>query len=235
MRGALNNTKRVKLFWDIDGTLIRTNGAAAIPFRNAVSKHFGFDITLDRKKLSGFTDYEIIEALALDNKFEINDQIFERILEDYSAQLPESLIAGNALQINSVFDVLSEFELILDFENAIATGNCKKGALAKLRHTKLDKFFENDNIFHATTNAKSREEVVFSAKKSLKKDQFGLIIGDSPKDIIAARRNGLKVLAVSTGLHSFNDLEKFSPDHLLKNDYSHEEIVESILKISSFD
>ena len=32
----VNNAVQIKLFWDIDGTLLRTNGAAAIPFADAV-------------------------------------------------------------------------------------------------------------------------------------------------------------------------------------------------------
>ena len=55
--------KKVKLFWDIDGTLLRTNGAAALPFAKAVSEYAGVEVIIDRKKLSGFTDYEIAISL----------------------------------------------------------------------------------------------------------------------------------------------------------------------------
>ncbi len=52
-----SSNKRVRIFWDIDGTLIRTNGAAALPFKNAIMNYLGSSIEFDRKKLSGFTDY----------------------------------------------------------------------------------------------------------------------------------------------------------------------------------
>ena len=48
-----------KLFWDIDGTLLRTNGAAAEPYAFAASKLIGKEIIIDRKQMSGLTDYEI--------------------------------------------------------------------------------------------------------------------------------------------------------------------------------
>ena len=55
--------KKIKIFWDIDGTLLQTHGAAALPFANAVSKFAGQEVKIERKKLSGFTDYEIAQYL----------------------------------------------------------------------------------------------------------------------------------------------------------------------------
>ena len=55
--------KKTKIFWDIDGTLLQTHGAAAVPFANAVSKFAGYEVQIERKKLSGFTDYEIAQYL----------------------------------------------------------------------------------------------------------------------------------------------------------------------------
>ncbi len=55
--------KNAKIFWDIDGTLLQTHGAAAVPFANAVSKIGGQEVQIERKKFSGFTDYEIAQYL----------------------------------------------------------------------------------------------------------------------------------------------------------------------------
>ena len=52
----VNNAIQIKLFWDIDGTVLRTNGAAAIPFADAVKNFTGSQVTIDRQVLSGFTD-----------------------------------------------------------------------------------------------------------------------------------------------------------------------------------
>ena len=63
MINELKLLKKVKLFWDIDGTLLKTNGAAALPFAKAVSEYASVEVIIDRKKLSGFTDYEIAISL----------------------------------------------------------------------------------------------------------------------------------------------------------------------------
>ena len=39
-----NKSPNFKLFWDIDGTLLRTNGAAAKPFALAASELIGKEI-----------------------------------------------------------------------------------------------------------------------------------------------------------------------------------------------
>jgi phosphoglycolate phosphatase-like HAD superfamily hydrolase len=76
--------KKFRLFWDIDGTLIRTNGAAAIPFKNAISNFLKHEFDLDRKKFSGFTDFEIIQSLVKNYGFKINNEDIEKILENYA-------------------------------------------------------------------------------------------------------------------------------------------------------
>lgn len=211
-----NVDKKVRIFWDIDGTLIRTNGAAAIPFRKAVADYFGTEVSLDRKRLSGFTDYEIIRTLANDMNFQINKNDIERILNNYSRNLPNSLIDGQATPINNISTVLGELKNSLLFENAVATGNCKAGSLIKLQHTGLLEFFEEKNIFHSSLDFESRDEVLHKAKYSLLDNQVGIVVGDSPKDILSAKNNSMKIFAVATGMHNYEELLAYKPDQILE-------------------
>ena len=43
------------------------------------------------------------------------------------------------------------------------------------------------------------------------------VIGDTPQDIIHARKAGAKVVAVATGGHSFEELAQHSPDLLVNS------------------
>lgn len=215
---ALEDTdhKKVRIFWDIDGTLIRTNGAAATPFKRAVADYFGVDVSLDRKRFSGFTDYEIIRTLSNDFNFQIATKDIEKILKNYCEKLPSSLIEGQALSIDNVSTVLSELKNSTLFENAVATGNCRAGSLIKLRHTGLLQFFKEENIFNASLEFESRDEVLQKAKTSLAGDQFGIVVGDSPKDISSAKKNSMKVFAIATGMHSYEELLVHNPDRILE-------------------
>ena len=227
-----NVDKKVRIFWDIDGTLIRTNGAAAIPFKNAIMNFIGSSIELDRKKLSGFTDYEIIQAIFADLKLEVEVSQIEEILSEYTTNLPNSLKVGNVIRINSISDVLMELENSSQFENAIATGNCYPGAVTKLNHVGLLKYFKPEHIFHANLQHTSRDQIIESAKKSLIPGQMGIIVGDSPKDIASAQKNNLKVLAVATGMHSEEDLLNIQKINVVRTNWEKNELLEAIYKIS---
>jgi phosphoglycolate phosphatase-like HAD superfamily hydrolase len=227
-----NELKKFRLFWDIDGTLIRTNGAAAIPFKAAVAKHFGFNVSLDRKRFSGFTDYEIIEALARDNGLEIDNKTVDQILEDYASSLQSSFRTGQVETVNTITEVLENLQTFGNFENAIVTGNCKMGARIKLKYFDLLKFFKDENIFHSSILNKTRDQILSNAKNSLPSFHVGIVIGDSPRDITAAKNNKMKILAVATGMHDSLDLFSYNPDCVLKKDWSSSEIIEAIRKIS---
>jgi phosphoglycolate phosphatase-like HAD superfamily hydrolase len=225
--------KRVRIFWDIDGTLIRTNGAAVIPFKNAIMNFLGSSIELDRKRLSGFTDYEIIQSVFLDLNTEIEIDQIDQILSDYTTNLPSSLKSGNAIKINKISEVLMELENSREFENAIATGNCYSGAITKLSHTDLLKFFKPEKIFHANHQNITRDQIIAYAKKSLTAGQVGIIVGDSPKDIASAQKNELKILAVATGMHSEEELLNIQKFNVVGRDWQKSELLDAIFEIAN--
>ena len=228
-----STNKKVRIFWDIDGTLIRTNGAAALPFKNAIMNFLGSSIEFDRKKLSGFTDYEIIQSIFVDLNREIDISEIDKILSEYSSNLPFNLKLGNAKQINEISEVLLELENSNQYENAIATGNCYLGAITKLRHIELINFFKPELLFHASPQNTSRDEIIAFAKMSLATGQVGIIIGDSPKDIASAQKNDLKVLAVATGMHSEEELRQIQKFNVVKENWQKNELLDAIHEIST--
>jgi phosphoglycolate phosphatase len=227
-----STNKKVRIFWDIDGTLIRTNGAAALPFKNAIMNFLGSSIDFDRKKLSGFTDYEIIQSIFVDLNREIDISEIDKILSEYSSNLAVNLELGKAKQINEISEVLLELENSNQYENAIATGNCYLGAITKLRHIELINFFKPELLFHASPQNTSRDEIIAFAKMSLTAGQVGIIVGDSPKDITSAQKNDLKVLAVATGMHSEEELRQIQKFNVVKENWQKNEMLDAIYKIS---
>ncbi len=232
MEADPSSYKKVRIFWDIDGTLIRTNGAAAIPLKNAIMNYLGTSIELDRKKLSGFTDYEIVQSIFKDLNEEIEISEIDKILAEYSSKLAINLEVGKAEQINEISEVLLELENSDEYENAIATGNCYLGAIAKLTHIDLIKYFKPEFLFHATPLNSSRDQIIATAKKSLGNNQLGIIVGDSPKDIASAKKNNLRVLAVATGMHSEEELRKIQKFNVVKGNWQKNELLEAIYEIS---
>lgn len=229
----VNNAVQIKLFWDIDGTLLRTNGAAAIPFADAVKNFTGTQVKIDRQALSGFTDYEIaLHIMGLTPEKE-NLQKVTKVLSFYTDRLSASLKVGRVEKIGEVEEVFKFLQGLPQVKLAIGTGNCYKGAVEKLNHVKLLQYFEPKNIFHASEENWNRDLVLLSAHKSLDQNQVGIVIGDSPKDILSAKSVKLKVIAVATGMHSREDLSQYSPNFILDHDWNYAELGEAIAKLTN--
>lgn len=225
--------KKVKLFWDIDGTLLRTNGAAAVPFAKAVSEFAGVDVFIDRKKLSGYTDYEIVISLLESVGAATDIKNITKILDNYTTQLPMALNDCMVERIGYIKEIL---EILLDNSNielAIGTGNCLQGARTKLNHVSLLAYFDDRNLFCASEDHWSRDLIIKNAKKSLMHDQVGIVIGDSPKDILSARASGLKNISVPTGGHSSSELSVYDPDLILNLDWSIDDLTQGIKKLTN--
>jgi phosphoglycolate phosphatase len=230
MQGVLDEHK-IKLFWDIDGTLLQTFGAAATPFAQAVSRFAGQDVQIERKKLSGFTDYEIARFL-LDSK-NIKPSLHEitKILTNYSQSLLDHLLNSEAKIIGGIHQSLTELSKMPNIELAIATGNFLGGAKVKLDFVQLSDFFDQKNLFCSTEKNWSRDLIINAAKKSLKANQYGVVIGDSLRDILSAKNSNLPVIAVATGAHSQIELLELNPDYLLEENWSHEDLISALSEI----
>jgi len=225
---AILDEHKIKLFWDIDGTLLHTFGAAAIPFAQAVSRFAGQDVQIERKKLSGFTDYEIARFLLDSKNIKPSLREITEILTNYSQCLLEHLQNSEAKIIKGIYHSLTELSKMPNIELAIATGNFLEGAKIKLDFVQLSDFFDRRNLFCSTEKNWSRDLIINAAKKSLKSNQYGVVIGDSIRDILSAKNSNLPVVAVATGAHSQIELLELNPDYLLEENWSHEDLISAL-------
>jgi phosphoglycolate phosphatase-like HAD superfamily hydrolase len=69
------------------------------------------------------------------------------------------------------------------------------------------------------------------AFKSLDLNQVGIVIGDSPRDIEVAKKSNLKVVAVTSGAHTKNELMVHGPDAILDNDWGIKELIKVLNSI----
>ena len=221
-----------KLFWDIDGTLLRTNGAAAKPFAFAASELIGKEIIIDRKQMSGLTDYEIAKKLLESSNKKIDLKKISRMLDVYCELLPESLKVGNVEKVGKISETLEILSGIKTIKISIGTGNCLSGLNVKLSHVELLHFFDLDDIFYASEINWSRELIMEQAFKSLDLNQVGIVIGDSPRDIEVAKKSNLKVVAVTSGAHTKNELIVHGPDAILDSNWGLNELLNVLNNIT---
>ncbi len=222
----------IELIWDIDGTLLNTRGLGAAPFCEAFTDHTSLPAVIDKKKLSGFTDFEI--ALSLMKDVGLREDIFlaEKILNTFANKLELILATEPPTILGDVLSALEHIKTSESLTNSIGSGNFLKGAIVKLKSAGLLDFFKNSEFFVATTELWDRNAIIESAANT-RTEYRKLVIGDSPRDISSARNSGLKVLAISTGQHSYDELLELAPDYILDSDWKLSDFLEIIDEFES--
>jgi phosphoglycolate phosphatase-like HAD superfamily hydrolase len=209
------------LLFDIDGTLLRAGGAGRRAFTRAMEDLTGpvaEPVTLMR--FDGMTDRLIVrEALALSDRA-FDPALAEAILTRYLHHLPGELDSPGFRVLPGAAGTLA----LLQARRAaigLCTGNLALGARLKLRHGGLDGFFDwspaGMHGFAEDGEARPRlvEAAVARVSASLRRPvppSQVLIIGDTPRDVTAAREVGCAVLCVATGNFDAAALRACRPD-----------------------
>ncbi len=214
------------LLFDIDGTLIDTEGAGLISLEEGMFSAFP-DLSgkpFPPLDLGGATDGSVVaflfESFELDDHPENRTRFFDSYLTALKGRLKSFEKEGKGRLLPGVVPLLEALAMCPDrMTLGILTGNTAEGAKAKLRHYGVDHHF----VFgaygddHADRNALGpialrRAEVDHGLKFEPAKV---VVIGDTPKDVICARAFGARVIAVATGASSHQDLAATDPDMLL--------------------
>jgi len=205
------------LFWDIDGTLLKTAKAGLYAFEEAVSESLNKKIDFTTIKTAGMTDYYIshqILLLATGRKPSVHEIC--NLVSLYEKVLPSHLAARKGHLTPSVKDILLYLQQQSDYICLILTGNTEFGAKAKLRQYGLDGFFDFSSSAFCD-NCYNRREISKQALAKLQQNypQVPLdqvyVIGDTPNDIDCGKAIGAQTIAVATGRYTLEELQDHSP------------------------
>jgi len=221
------------LLFDIDGTLISTDGMAGKLMLKALEEEVRQPVKYELKVFVGSTDRLILKQFIENSQFEPDhlESAIDRVLKRYLLYLDEQMNLPSYVKILPGVNEL--LRRVADDNNillGLVTGNIKAGAYAKLKLASLDKFFP---IGAFGDDAIERNKLpAFAIKRAgdFYQTQFSpadiWIIGDSPKDIECAKANQLRSLAVASGWHTVEELKPFRPDILLSDLGKTAEVIE---------
>jgi phosphoglycolate phosphatase-like HAD superfamily hydrolase len=207
---------RLVLF-DIDGTLIHTNGAGVKAFAKVFETEFKATDGFERLKFAGRTDVSLVREFFSFHNIEPTPENFSRFFERYVFWLDYILSHGECEICPGVLEFIRELRALAQPPLiGLLTGNLRLGAEIKLRHRNLWTEFEtgafaDDHEERDHIAAVARDRGGRLLRKELRGDEV-LVIGDTPLDIRCARAIGAKVLAVATGSYSLEDLHRHAPD-----------------------
>ena len=201
--------------FDIDGTLLNCSDAVHyFAFCDALSALAGRPLNLDGVTAHGNTDVGILrDALRLANVPE----------EQWRPRLGETRTAmGRFVEKRAeefCIAVLPGVERALDHLRSrgallgVATGNLERIGRLKLAHCGLLERFD----FGGFSDGYEYRSDVFRGALDKAYELAGpkasvCVFGDTPEDVRAARANGLDIIAIASGIYSYDALQAEAPD-----------------------
>ncbi|HEX3682660.1 MAG TPA: HAD family hydrolase [Bryobacteraceae bacterium] len=217
------NAATVLVLFDIDGTLLRGAGAhhkqALI---DGIQKVTGLATHLDGIATSGMLDCDLIAAMlkaAGHPEREIRAvmrQVMEECQSCYRASCPSDLRPQLCPGVPALLSALRE----RGAELGLVTGNLTGIAWRKMELAGLRDYF---SVGGFAEDAGTRAELAQVARQRaierglVAPDCRTSLVGDHPNDVLAAKANGFRAVAVGTGLVGCEDLAAAQPDVLAPN------------------
>lgn len=207
--------KRYAFLFDLDSTLVNSGSAGRWAFEQVWEEVFLRPHPFTGIPFTGGTDIEIIQAAAVrDMGVKLEQEQIDRFFSRYVEVLPSkvALLPDNSL-LPGVMQLLQAISSRDDSLLGLCTGNIEAGARAKLAPFGLNRFFEFGGY---GSDAVAREEMTAHAIRRARErggdDIRVIVIGDSIRDLAAARANGVKVALVGTGKTNADILKALKPD-----------------------
>jgi phosphoglycolate phosphatase len=209
------------ILFDIDGTLISTDGAGVKAFARVFDKIFDLPDATKNMTFAGRTDRRLIRDIFEDNDIEPTAENYEKFRGAYFEHLALFLPEGKTEPLPGVRPIIAAFrELDPPPVIGLLTGNHQHGAKLKLNHYNLwQEFVLGAFGDHHEARADVARDALRQGQSLIPGIQPGevLVIGDTERDIRCARVIGARVLAVATGPNTLSELESFEPDWVVEN------------------
>ena len=205
------------LLFDIDGTLVSTGGAGRLAYERAFAAEFGPDHGLLDFSFSGMTDPLLIRRGLEAAEREVTPEAVEEMIERYLEHLPSTIEEASEYVVHpGASSLVAEMAGESGYAVGLGTGNVESGARLKLEPAGLNDHFGFGGF---GSDAEDRAELLHVGAcrgahrlgRSVEVCRV-VVIGDTERDIDAAREIGAETVAVDTGTTDSNTIRRAGPD-----------------------
>ncbi len=231
---------RVRVFFDIDGTLLYTDGAGRQAIRKALETVYGTSGPLEAYIFHGKTDPQIVVELMVGAglpEAEVRrrmPEVWSFYLAELEHQLGARRAAGRITLLPGVSDLLTALRAISGVAIGLLTGNIEEGARLKLAAAGLDSTFTLGGF---GSDSEDRGEVARIARRRSRSVDGGdgvamVVIGDTPEDVACARAAEAHAVAVATGRHGVAELERAGADAVFEDLSDTHRVLDCVLSLA---
>lgn len=205
------------ILFDVDGTLLTTGEAGAVAWSKAFVEVHDVTVDIEKSTESGMTDSDVAAAsLKSILGHDPSDEEIQTVTTPYLKYLPDAVAESERYRVEPGIVPLLERLASEGYVLGITTGNIEPAARIKLERGNLNRFFDfggfgsDSNIRSELTRIAVDRGIESSAGK-LKREDF-IAIGDTPRDVEAGHKIGIRVIGVATGHFPAKSLDEAGAD-----------------------
>jgi len=204
------------VLFDIDSTLIDSGGAGRAALNLSLQEFTGVTDGFKEIKFAGKTDPLIIREAFAHLGIAMQDGVLADFLRLYLAHLERTIGNGKGVLKPGVAKLLEKLSRDDRLILGLLTGNIHQGARLKLEQHSLNPYFA---LGAFGDDSEDRNQLLPVAVRRLS-EVMGVsveyrdcvVIGDTPKDVAAARIHGAVAVAVATGPYPLEALLETEAD-----------------------
>lgn len=210
---------RARLVWlfDVDGTLLSTDGAARGVFAEVIGEWLAVEDDLSGVAFAGRTDRVILADILRRHNARFDEERTDYFWRETSRRMEERLPRINARLLPGVAELLDDVAREPGWVPALLTGNTTRMARVKLGHFAIWERF----AFGAFGEQAADRHALACAAVERAAREYGVppercvVVGDTEHDVSCARAAGARAVAVATGQRDRARLAAAAPDLLL--------------------
>ena len=212
-------SRPVAVLFDVDETLVHTGGSGARSWKAAFQKLYGVPADIGQHSSAGETDPQVARAtFAGVLGRPPTDEELDQLYVQYLLHLADDILVSEQYRVlpgvEQCLSALGQAGVLL----GLVSGAMEGAARTKLIPADLNRFF----IFGTYgSDSPDRAELTGIGIEKASRLHAGLtpsqvfVVGDTPKDLEAARAAGAVSVGVATGKYSVDELVEAGGDHVL--------------------